>query len=140
VQYLICAAPSFLACHGRPERPKDLARFNCLVQTTQQGAEDWRIRDGEREIHVHVRGNFRTNDGVVLREAVLDGLGIGRLPEYAVSEDIRDGRLVVLFRDVVSWGRTITLAFPRPRHGTARMRLLLDFLERYIKERLAVRS
>jgi DNA-binding transcriptional LysR family regulator len=133
VRYLICASPAYIQAHGKPRSPKELIQHNCIIREPQYSANEWRFMDGKKETRVRVDGTFRTNNGIALQEAVLGGLGIGRLPDYSVADDIRRGRLVVLFDNLIGWGRTITAAVPQARHQTARLKAFLDFLESYIR-------
>lgn len=132
VKYYVCAAPSYIESAGRPERPRDLVRFNCLIHEPQIGASDWRFSDRNGDYRVKVKGTFQTNNGIVLYDALIAGLGIARMPDYAVLDDIRSGRLVCLFDDVPSRGRAITAAYPRRRNPPARVQAFLDFVADFI--------
>jgi DNA-binding transcriptional LysR family regulator len=132
VRYFVCAAPSYLRTVGRPARPQDLVRFNCLIHEPQRGASEWRFADAEGDCRVKVRGNFQTNNGVALHEAVVGGLGIARLPDFVAFDDIRAGRLEVLFDTALSGGRTITAAYPRRNNPPARLHAFLEFVAEFV--------
>ena len=95
VRYLVCASPHYLKAAGTPSRPADLARFNCLINAKQVRPNEWRFREPSGEIAVKVKGNLQINDGLALRDAVVRGLGIGRLPDYHVAADVKRGRIKV---------------------------------------------
>ncbi len=135
VRYSICATPGFLAKFGTPAEPRDLKNFNCLIHTGQTRANEWRFQDSGETFSVIVSGNLRTNNGIALYEAVMGGLGIARLPHYAVSDDLRSGTLVPLFRNVVGWGRSIKAFFPRSAHQPLRVRVFLDFLGTFMRKK-----
>jgi DNA-binding transcriptional LysR family regulator len=84
---------------------------------------------------VIISGNLRTNNGIALYEAVMGGLGIARLPGYAVNDDLRSGALVPLFQNVVGWGRSIKAFFPRSAHQPLRVRVFLDFLAAFMRKK-----
>src|SRR4051812_21771547 len=132
VRFLICASQSYLKKAGTPARPTDLSRFNCLVNDKQIRPNEWRFREGEREISVKVRGNLRTNDSIALHDAVAGGMGIARLPDYHVEAGLKRGELRVLFDNLVYINRTITAAYPRSKFTPPRVSLFLDFLEGFI--------
>ena len=71
---------------------------------------------------------------VVSRDAVLRGLGIARLPEFAVKADVAAGRLISLFEDQVHSELQIQALFPLTQRMPAKTRSLLDFLT----QRLAI--
>jgi DNA-binding transcriptional LysR family regulator len=132
VRYLVCASPHYLKAAGTPSRPADLARFNCLINAKQVRPNEWRFREPSGEIAVKVKGNLQINDGLALRDAVVRGLGIGRLPDYHVAADVKRGRIKVLFDNVVYDARTITAAYPRTKYIHPRITLFLNFLDKFI--------
>jgi DNA-binding transcriptional LysR family regulator len=106
-----------------------------LIHTGQPAPNDWKFTiDGRRETIV-VSGSLRTNNGVALYEAVKGGLGIARLPDYAASEDVKSGEIVMLFGDVTGWGRSIKAFYPRSPHIPAKLRAFLDFMESFMSRR-----
>ena len=135
VRFLICASQDYLDRHGAPSKPSDLANFNCLVNEKQLRPNEWRFRGSSSEQIVKVKGNLRMNDSIALTDAVLNGMGIGRLPDYHVESELQGGRLRVLFDNVIYDVRTITAAFPRTRYTPPRVILFLEFLERFLAEK-----
>lgn len=135
VRFLICASDSYIRTVGMPARPADLARFNCLINEKQLRPNEWRFREGGEETVVKVHGNLRMNDSLALHDAVLQGMGIGRLPDYHVESNVKQGELRVLFDNVLYDIRTITAAYPRSKFTPPRVTLFLDFLEDFIARR-----
>ena len=122
------AAPS-------PASPQDLKNFNCLVHSGQTKADEWRFDENGETFTVIVRGNLRTNNGIALYEAVKGSLGIARLPHYAVADDLRSGQLVPLFQNLVGWGRSIKAFYPRTAHQPLRVRVFLDFVAGFMRNK-----
>jgi DNA-binding transcriptional LysR family regulator len=137
VLYSICASRAYLEKHGTPRMPQDLAQFNCIIHTGQPAPNEWLFTTAEGRETVVVSGSLRTNNGVALYEAVSGGLGIARLPDYAISEEVASGDLVVLFKDVRGWGRSIKAFYPRSQHQPAKLTAFLDFMEGFMKRRAA---
>jgi DNA-binding transcriptional LysR family regulator len=97
-----CASPAYLARHGTPQTPAELAEHNCLAFVVPTGPERlWRFPHpgGKGEERVAVRGRLDVNGGMALREAALAGLGIVLQPQLMLQEDLETGRLVRLFPD-----------------------------------------
>src|SRR6185503_15217321 len=95
-----CASPDYLARHGTPQIPADLAQHNCLAFLFANGPErEWRFPRPDRQGAevVVVRGRLDVNGGMALREAALAGLGVILQPELMLKDDIESGRLVRLF-------------------------------------------
>lgn len=97
-----CASPAYLARHGHPQVPADLAQHNCLAFLFATGPErDWRFPrpHGKGAERITVRGRLDVNGGMALREAALAGLGVILQPELMLKDDLEAGRLVRLFPD-----------------------------------------
>jgi DNA-binding transcriptional LysR family regulator len=140
VRYLICASPAYLKAAGMPSRPADLAAFNCLIHAKQIRPHEWRFREPGGDITVKVKGNLQINDGLALHDAIMRGLGIGRLPEYHVAADVKRGRIRVLFDNLVYDVRTITAAYPRTKYAHPRITLFLDFLDEFIRRTMSIEA
>ncbi|MEB0010689.1 LysR family transcriptional regulator [Glaciimonas sp. Gout2] len=125
---LLCAGPGYLAKNGTPQHPIDLENHVCLNYAYSTPRDEWRfLRDG-KTIAVHVKGRLNTNNGDLLREAAIAGMGIIRQPSFIVGDDVRAGRLVMLLPEYHSETLSIYAAYPSRRHLSAKVRTFVDFL------------
>jgi DNA-binding transcriptional LysR family regulator len=124
---VLCAAPSYIARHGRPERPEDLARHNCLLYVNSHLEGHWNFSGADGEHEVDVGGNLRSNSIEGLRAATLAGLGICLLPLVNVADDLRAGGLVRLLPDYRTAEVVVQAVYP-PGHVSVKVRTFLDFL------------
>ncbi len=132
----VVAAPAYLARHGRPTTPDDLAAHNCLGFNIKASLNAWPFEDRTGPRPVAVDGNFRTDNGETLRTMCVAGLGIARLGSFMVEGDVAEGRLVPLLDDFQSNEEIgVYAVFGNQRFMTARLRCFVDFLV----ERLAPR-
>lgn len=122
-----CAAPSYLAEHGEPETPEDLAAHDCLIYSYLASGNIWRFTapDG-REIPVAVNGSFRINNGIVLGEAAIAGHGILVTPSFYVAPQLRDGRLKRILADYRLPELPIHAVYPA-RAVPPKVRVFIDF-------------
>ncbi|MBE9605379.1 LysR family transcriptional regulator [Acetobacteraceae bacterium H6797] len=91
---VLCAAPAYLAAHGRPLRLADLTRHRCLViRERDQPVGTWRLEGPEGVEAVRVRGSLSTNLGEMAHQWALDGHGIVLRSFWDVAENLRAGRL-----------------------------------------------
>jgi DNA-binding transcriptional LysR family regulator len=98
IKRLACASPDYLAQHGRPTRPEDLLRHNCLTYaSTPLPAGWWRFPGFNRNAPLVVRGTLKTDDTETLLEAAVAGIGIVHLASWLVYDKIVAGQLVSLF-------------------------------------------
>lgn len=96
---LLVATPAYLARHGKPRKPEDLSRHNCLYYLRSAASPAWSFaplrRKGDRQ-SVAIKGNFCANNSEALREVVMANQGIALLPDFSAGEDLQAGRLVQL--------------------------------------------
>ncbi len=124
---VICASPEYLAQHGQPSTPADLLSHNAILYSYSPNAADWTFMDVDGEEVVTVSGNYQVNNSEVLREALLKGAGIGRLPTFVAGADIQAGRLTPLLTHYQMPAKSIYAVFPERTYMPAKVRAFLDF-------------
>lgn len=124
---VLCASPEYLQRHGTPATVDELPRHRCLAHALVS-ATQFRFRQGDKVVEPTVDVSFTTNETAILRRALLSGGGIGILPTYYVSEDIRRGELVPLLQDYQLETLGIHAVFLSRQHQPLALRLLVDFL------------
>jgi len=127
---VLCASPDYLRRHGAPHAPADLAAHDCLLLVGSQGRQDsWRFTDRKgREIVQRVKGRFESNQGELLRDAVVAGLGIALHSIWHVHEELRAGRLQVVLPEYRIAETGIHAVMPQRRLVPPRVRAFVDFL------------
>lgn len=128
VKRVICASPELLKRVGEPKEPADLAAAPCLHYGNLPTGKTWRLTGPEGFVDTHVNGVFCSNNGEVLRDAAVKGLGIAKLPTFIVGAELQAGRLVTVLQDYAAPSIYLTLLYPPNRHLSARTRLLVAFL------------
>jgi DNA-binding transcriptional LysR family regulator len=123
-----CASPDYVARHGEPASPQDLARHACVVVTEGDAPVRWPFRGRSKRASalVSVRGQLRVDSFAMAHAAVLAGLGIAIFPEFACESDLRAGTLVdVLDAWRVDVGTVWLLHAARP-FVTSRVRAFVE--------------
>jgi DNA-binding transcriptional LysR family regulator len=125
----ICAAPSYLARNGVPENPADLKNHATLMTLSDHASGGvLRFTGPDGEVGVPLRPALVANDTEVLRQAVLNSMGIGFLPSTLVRDDVRNGHLVCLLDDYRLPGRELQIVYASRQHLPAKMRTFIDHL------------
>jgi DNA-binding transcriptional LysR family regulator len=133
--HLCAASPAYLATAGMPRHPADLHGHDCLRYTLRRSPDVWEFeRGGERQA-VRLRGRLCANNGDVLRDAALEGLGVVVLPDFIVGGDIASGRLVRLLADWRLPTIPVQAVWPPQRHPSPKLRAFVDFLAERLAER-----
>ncbi len=128
VQRLVCASPGYLAAHGTPDQPADLRQHQCIVYGASASAHQWAFLGPNGGETVTVRGHLSANNGEVMREAALAGIGIIALPDFLIEADLAAGRLQ---RVLPGWSRSaygVYALYPPDRQLPRKTRALIEFL------------
>ncbi|SDY36368.1 DNA-binding transcriptional regulator, LysR family [Collimonas sp. OK242] len=125
---LTCAAPAYLAQHGIPQHPADLARHTCLTYAYTLPDNEWRLQRGGKIHTVRISGGLHCNNGDLLLAAAVAGMGVIRQPTFIIGDAIRDGRLVPILTDYHGDALAIHAVYPSRQHLSAKVRTFVDFL------------
>lgn len=133
VRVLLTGAPAYFARQGMPSHPRDLAAHTVLFYTNTRPRGVWRFtHPAEGQTAVKVAGPLQANNADVMRPALLAGLGLARMPDFLVWDDIAAGRLQVALPDWSGEPLVLHLVMPPSTIRPARVDLLIDFLARHV--------
>ena len=130
VRFVVSAAPDYLARHGTPRKPADLAQHNCLVFSQEGLGDSWRFQSRDGSERIRVAGRYQVNSSEATRDSMLAGMGIAMAPIFTVGPDIRAGRLKVVlprYRVVAPYDAVHAVYLPN-RHLLPKMRAFIDCL------------
>lgn len=132
--FALVASPAYLAGHGRPRHPRDLAAHRLLGYGHHNRAAPIRLvdRSGER-MSVAPSGPLFTNNGELMLPLLLAGQGIAVLPEFIVGAALGDGRLVRVLEEWSTPPAALHLVSPPSRLRPARVTALAAHLVRSLK-------
>jgi DNA-binding transcriptional LysR family regulator len=125
----VVATPDYLVQRGSPQSPDDLQHHNCIVYSRLSAGENWSFTGENGPIIVPISGTFHVNSTEGVRQAVLQGLGIGYIPVWHfVDSEIETGRLSVLLSDFAAESQPISAVYPSRRFLAPKIRVMIDFL------------
>ncbi|AKA26236.1 LysR family transcriptional regulator [Pseudomonas chlororaphis] len=130
---MTCASPAYLAQHGEPRVPQDLAGHRCLLNSHYSGREEWLYHQQHELLRVRVSGPFASNHYNLLKKAALVGAGVARLPSYLLQAELADGRLRALLRDYQTRSMPMYLVHPYQGGLPRRTQVLADYLIDWFK-------
>ena len=123
------ASPDYLAQHGTPQTPEALNEHPCLTYTNVSQREGWLYYDQNgKEIRVQVRGPLAANNGIVLKQAAVAGLGIVSLPDFELQEELCSGQLVPILQDYAGRSVAVYAVYPSRQFLPEKTRAAIDFL------------
>jgi DNA-binding transcriptional LysR family regulator len=126
---LLVASPAYLARAGAPASPRDLRAHETLDYGGELDRQPWELvdRDGQ-SVRAEHAPRVICHDFTVLRAAALAGLGIAKLPDSVVREDLRSGALTRVLADWNSPQGVVHAVFPSRRGLLPAVRAFIDFL------------
>lgn len=125
---LVCASPAYLARHGAPREPADLAAHRILHFSPFIEGNAWRLARGGSEVEVPVAPVLCADNVEVLRLAALAGEGIAILATFVAGDDLAAGRLVPVLPAWQPPASTISFVYPNAPFTPQKVRALSDFL------------
>jgi DNA-binding transcriptional LysR family regulator len=126
MQRAVVGSPAYFQRRGVPRTLDELAGHDCLALATQSG---WDFQVDGKPSHFKPPGRFVCNDGAVLHEWALAGMGLAWRSLWEVGDDLRWGRLVPVLDAIATPPVGIHAVFPQRRHLPLRVRLFIDLLK-----------
>lgn len=137
---ILCASPSFVRHVKGLDHPSDLPRFNCIcLQENDEDVARWRfshVSDGEgdsqKSTMIRVAGTLSSNDGTVITEWALAGLGIVERSEWDVADLLAAGKLVRLLPEWRLPPAPVTALLPSRTGRSLRQRVFLEAAKAFL--------
>ncbi|MDG4719143.1 MULTISPECIES: LysR family transcriptional regulator [Thalassospira] len=133
----IVASPDYLAEHGIPQTPADLARHKCLRFNFIKGRNFWPFTDPQsgRRFEQTISGDFLGNNGPLVKAMCIAGIGIARIGNFHVEDAIKRGDLVEILNDWTADDvETVHAVWAGHDHLATRIRAFIDFVASCVKE------
>ncbi len=127
------ASPIYLALHPAPGTPDDLERHAAVRLLSARGlAIPWKLMRGDAVWEKVPPGRLTLNSPEMIQQLLLDGAGIGALPDRFAAEDLQHKRLVRILPDwhlpaVPAWA-----VMPMRRYLPTKTRVFISHLELYM--------
>lgn len=125
---VLVASPSYLAAHGQPHTPRDLSQHRALIYGHSTSTQRWKLTDNGTVITQPVNGCLASNNGDVLRDAAVAGIGIARLPIFLVCDQIRAGALRVVLSEHAPAALDVHALYAPNRYLAAKTRVFIGYL------------
>lgn len=127
IRTVLVANPDYLARHGVPRTPEDIARHVCIVDSNRRHPREWVLaKDGVTET-IHVESRFMVNSARAASELAAQGIGIAFSPRFAVCDDLKSGRLVTLLEDHIGEANPVSAVYLSGRRLPRKIRALVEF-------------
>ncbi|MNX72359.1 HTH-type transcriptional regulator DmlR [compost metagenome] len=136
VRRVVCASPAYLATHGVPTTPQDLAGHDCITFEVLASMRAWVFGAGKSELSVPVHSRFTVNTAEAAIAAAILGVGVIRVLSYQVADSVRDNELSIVLDEFESAPLPINLVHKGQTPLPLKLRAFFDF----VTPRLRVRT
>jgi len=131
----VFGSPDYFERFGMPEIPEDLMKHNCLIYQSEPGnslgigqKHEWRFYKDNKKLIIPVSGNLRINSNQGLVKAAIAGVGLVKLSNFMVTEEIKTGKLLSILNHYCEQDINIHAAYPSQRYLPYKVRVFIDFL------------
>ena len=141
INFVTCAAPSYIDRFGMPLHPNDLERHRCVNYFSAKNGKvsHWDFtRDGER-IEVMLPGAIALNDSNAYVKAGLAGLGVINMTDYLLSEQLSTGKMVRLLPEWRCDPIPVHVVYPHNRHLSAKVRVFVEWVSELFANNASLR-
>jgi DNA-binding transcriptional LysR family regulator len=136
IEFVLVAAPGYVAEHGMPEAVRDLAAHDCVAKHTDP---TWVFKSGERHTP-RMPTRYSSNSVFSLCSAAVAGLGIALLPDRIAARDLDTGKLVTVLAGHPIEARPLYVAYAPGGDVARRVRALITYLADWFRERTALEA
>lgn len=132
---VICASPAYLEKHGEPEIPADLKNHQCLLYSYSDTEKYWLLENlkGE-EKNIQVSGPLHANNGDVLCDGMINGMGIALLPYFIIEQAVKEGSATIILPEWKSKPPELSLVYPSRIFLSAKVRCFIDMAVKHFED------
>ena len=134
---VVCASPDYLARHGTPRTPQDLANHECVNFSGLTGPEGWSFGTGREEAPIRIRARLVVNTAEAALDAAMAGVGLTRVLSYQAAAALKAGALVIVLKKYEPAPLPVSLVYSRQPLLPQKLRVFLDFAAPRLKAQLA---
>ncbi|EFE96395.1 MULTISPECIES: HTH-type transcriptional activator AaeR [Serratia] len=131
---VICAAKSYLAQHGTPQKPNDMVNFSWLEYSVRPDSEFELIAPEGISTRISPQGRFVTNDSQTMIRWLKAGAGIAYAPLMWVIEEIKRGEIEILFKRYHSDPRPVYALYTEKDKLPLKVEVCINYLTEYFKK------
>lgn len=131
MRFIVVGSPKYFGRMGRPKHPKELLSHNCIrIRIGKNEFYDrWEFEDQGKDFQVEVKGSLIMNDSLLIKSAVLQGIGLTYTAEDLVKDQLRTGKLEVVLNDYAAISNGFCLYYPEKSQVLPKLRAFVDHIQ-----------
>lgn len=126
IRYAVVGSPTYFQQHGQPVHPNELKNHRCIRSRLPSGSlYGWDFRCGDEAVSIEPSGPLTLDNYNLMIAAALAGAGLAWVNAWAVTEHIKEGRLLTVLDEWSPAQPALRLYYPSHRNMPAGMRAFL---------------
>jgi DNA-binding transcriptional LysR family regulator len=134
---VVCASPAYLALHGTPAAPEDVAGHDSIICEGFQSADVWTFARGQADMAIRIRPRLVVSNVEAACGAARAGIGLTIAFSYHVASSIEAGTLTTVLDEYRPAPLQVSFVYPAGRFLPIKLRAFLDFASPRLKARLS---
>lgn len=132
--FVTVATPDYFRTHKPPQHPHDLKQHKAVRYMFNQVPLTWDYQSKQGEVlYIDIENQVECNNLPLLKQMVLAGVGVGRLPSYECDQALRNGDLVEVLADYKMPSQSAYLVYPHRRHLSAKVQAFITLTLQYVQ-------
>ncbi len=136
--FYLVASPDYLQKNASPIAPEDLTRHNCIIYSHLHTQNTWQFLNQSKNVAVPVSGNIRCDNGDVIVQAAVVGIGLAMVPSWLAYKQLQAGTLIELLSEFSAEPVTISAVYPERKHLPLKVRTFINFLSEHLADHPAL--
>jgi len=132
----IYVSPDYLKQHGDIKSIKQLCQCDLLLMSSVHSGGRFLIQSGEKQQEIQVKPKLLVDDFLILKQMVIEGLGVAIIPDYMCQQDLATGKLIQV---LPTWGMPsvdVFALYPKHRLKIPKVKAFMEFILTVFKQRL----
>ncbi len=128
---IVCCSPAYAERVGLPESLDEIAGRDCIGYANVRSSYVWSFeptREGDEARSITVRSRFVANNGEIMRDMAIAGLGLAVLPTFIAAESLANGRLIDAMPEMRPTSFPIQVVYTKARHSSRKFKAIVAHL------------
>jgi LysR family transcriptional regulator for bpeEF and oprC len=141
LHFVTCAAPSYIALHGRPVHPHELQHHQCVNYFSAKTGKifEWDFAKNDERLQMKLPGRIAVNDSDAYFAATLAGMGVAQMPLFALCPYLKAGQMELVLQDWCVDPLPLHVVYPQNRHLSTKVRVFVEWIAQLFAEHEALR-
>lgn len=128
-RWIVAGSPDYLARHGVPQHPDDLAQHQCLqLLLGDNSSYKWELGQGRHKRRVRVPGLITINNTAATIAAARNGTGLGYVLENRIAKEVAEGSLRIVLAEHAAQSDPFHMYYSSRRHKHPALRILINII------------